>query len=337
VSPAGTADVAEGMVRLTYREALRAGLREALRRDERVFLMGEDIGAYGGSYAVTKGLLEEFGDQRVIDTPIAESGIIGAGIGAAMGGLHPMVELMTINFSFLALDQIVNSAAKLYHMSNGQINVPMVVRMASGGGSQLAATHSHSLEGLYAHFPGLKVVCPSNAADAKGLLKRAFRDENTVIFIEHTANYALKGEVPDDPDFLVEFGVASILREGTDVTIVGYGGSVHQAIRAAAMLEEQDEISAEVIDLRTLRPLDIDTVIASVKKTNRCVIVEDAWRFGGFGGELASQVMERAFDWLDAPVARVACKDVPLPYNRNLEFAALPSEEDVVEAVLGMF
>lgn len=325
------------MAELRMRDALREALREEMRRDDRIFLMGEDIGLYGGSYAVTKGLLEEFGDQRVIDTPIAESGIIGAGIGAAMGGLHPMVELMTINFSFLALDQIVNSAAKLYHMSNGQINVPMVVRMASGGGSQLAATHSHSLEGLYAHFPGLKVVCPSNAADAKGLLKRAFRDENTVIFIEHTANYALKGEVPDDPDFLVEFGVANILREGTDVTIVGYGGSVHQAIRAAAMLEEQDEVSAEVIDLRTLRPLDIDTVIASVKKTNRCVIVEDAWRFGGFGGELASQVMERAFDWLDAPVARVACKDVPLPYNRNLEFAALPSEEDVVEAVLGMF
>ncbi len=325
------------MAELRMRDALREALREEMRRDNRIFLMGEDIGLYGGSYAVTKGLLEEFGDQRVIDTPIAESGIIGAGIGAAMGGLHPMVELMTINFSFLALDQIVNSAAKLYHMSNGQINVPMVVRMASGGGSQLAATHSHSLEGLYAHFPGLKVVCPSNAADAKGLLKRAFRDENTVIFIEHTANYALKGEVPNDPDFLVEFGVANILREGTDVTIVGYGGSVHQAIRAAAMLEEQDEISAEVIDLRTLRPLDMDTVIASVKKTNRCVIVEDAWRFGGFGGELASQVMERAFDWLDAPVARVACKDVPLPYNRNLEFAALPSEEDVVEAVLGMF
>jgi len=325
------------MAELRMRDALREALREEMRRDDRIFLMGEDIGLYGGSYAVTKGLLEEFGDQRVIDTPIAESGIIGAGIGAAMGGLHPMVELMTINFSFLALDQIVNSAAKLYHMSNGQINVPMVVRMASGGGSQLAATHSHSLEGLYAHFPGLKVVCPSNAADAKGLLKRAFRDENTVIFIEHTANYALKGEVPDDPDFLVEFGVANILREGTDVTIVGYGGSVHQAIRAAAMLEEQDEVSAEVIDLRTLRPLDMDTVIASVKKTNRCVIVEDAWRFGGFGGELASQVMERAFDWLDAPVARVACKDVPLPYNRNLEFAALPSEEDVVEAVLGMF
>jgi len=322
---------------MRMRDALRQALREEMLRDERIFLMGEDIGLYGGSYAVTSGLLDEFGDQRVIDTPIAESGIIGAGIGAAMGGLHPMVELMTINFSFLALDQIVNTAAKLYHMSNGQINVPMVIRMASGGGSQLAATHSHSLEGLYAHFPGLKVVCPSNAADGKGLLKRAFRDQNTVIFIEHTANYALKGEVPDDPDFLVEFGVANILREGTDVTIVGYGGSVHQATRAASLLHDQEDIDAEVIDLRTLRPLDIDTVVASVKKTNRCVIVEDAWRFGGFGGELSAQVMERAFDWLDAPVARVACKDVPLPYNRNLEFAALPSEEDVVDAVLAMF
>lgn len=325
------------MAEMRMRDALREALREEMIRDETIFLMGEDIGLYGGSYAVTKGLLEEFGEARVIDTPIAESGIVGAGIGAAMGGLRPMVELMTINFSFLALDQIVNSAAKLYHMSNGQINVPMVIRMASGGGSQLAATHSHSLEGLYAHFPGLKVVCPSNAADAKGLLKRAFRDDNTVIFIEHTANYAIKGEVPDDPDFLIEFGVANTLREGTDVTIVGYGGSVHQATRAATLLEEQEEISAEVIDLRTLRPLDMDTVIASVKKTNRCVIVEDAWKFGGFAGELAAQVMERAFDWLDAPVARVACKDVPLPYNRNLEFAALPSEEDVVDAVLGMF
>jgi pyruvate dehydrogenase E1 component beta subunit len=325
------------MAEMRMRDALREALREEMLRDERIFLLGEDIGLYGGSYAVTKGLLEEFGEERVRDTPIAESAIVGIGIGAAMGGMHPMVEIMTINFSFLALDQIVNNAAKLLHMSNGQINVPLVIRMASGGGSQLAATHSHSLEGLYAHFPGLKVVCPSTPADAKGLLKRAFRDENTVIFIEHTANYGLRGEVPDDPDFLVEFGVANVVREGTDVTIVGYSGSVHQAIRAAQLLEEQEEISAEVIDLRTLRPLDIDTVVASVKKTNRAVVVEDAWKFGGFGGELAAQIMERAFDWLDAPVARVACKDVPLPYNRNLEFYALPSEEDVVEAVLGMF
>jgi pyruvate dehydrogenase E1 component beta subunit len=324
------------MTEMRLRDALRAALREELIRDERVFLMGEDIGAYGGSYAVTKGLLEEFGEERVRDTPIAESGIVGAGIGAAMGGLHPMVEMMTINFSFLALDQIVNSAAKLHYMSNGQINVPLVIRMASGGGSQLAATHSHSLEGLYAHFPGLKVVCPSTPADAKGLLKRAFRDENTVIFIEHTANYAIKGEVPDHPDYLVEFGKANVLREGTDVTLVGYSGSVHQAMRAAEMLRDQEKISAEVIDLRTLRPLDMDTVIASVKKTNRAVVVEDDWRFGGFAGEISAQIMERAFDYLDAPVARVASKDVPLPYNRNLEFAALPSEEDVVEAVLAM-
>ena len=324
------------MAELRYRDALREALREELLRDERVFLMGEDIGKYGGSYAVTKGLLDEFGPERVRDTPIAESGIIGAGIGAAMAGMRPMVELMTINFSFLALDQLVNSAAKLYYMSNGQINIPMVVRMASGGGSQLAATHSHSLEGLYAHFPGLKVVCPSNPADAKGLLKRAFRDDNTVIFIEHTALYGIKGEVPEDPDFMVEFGQANVLREGTDVTIIGSSGSVWQATRAAEMLKEQEGISAEVIDLRTLAPLDIDTVIASVKKTNRAVIVEDDWKFGGFGGELSAQIMERAFDWLDAPVARVSGKDVPMPYNRNLEFAALPSEEDVVEAVLAM-
>ena len=324
------------MPEMRMRDALREAIREEMHRDPEIFLMGEDIGAYGGSYSVTKGLLEEFGEDRVRDTPIAESGIVGASIGAAMGGMHPMVELMTINFSFLALDQIVNSAAKLHHMSNGQIHVPLVIRMASGGGSQLGATHSHSLEGLYAHFPGLKVVCPSNPADGKGLLKTAFRDLNTVVFIEHTANYTLKGEVPDDPDFLIEFGKANILREGTDVTIVGYSGSVHQALRAADLLRDQEEISAEVIDLRTLRPLDMDTVIASVKKTNRCVVVEDDWRFGGFAGELSAQVMEQAFDYLDAPVARVCCKDVPLPYNRNLEFAALPSEEDVVDAVLHM-
>lgn len=324
------------MVEMRMRDALREALREEMIRDERIFLMGEDIGAYGGSYSVTKGLLDEFGPERVRDTPIAESGIVGAGIGAAMAGLHPMVELMTINFSFLALDQIVNSAAKLHYMSNGQITVPLVIRMASGGGSQLAATHSHSLEGMYAHFPGLKVVCPSNSADAKGLLKRAFRDENTVIFIEHTANYSLKGDVPEDPDYLVEFGKANILREGSDVTVIGYSGSVHQASRAADLLQQQEGISCEVIDLRTLRPLDIETIIASVKKTNRAVVVEDDWRFGGFAGELSAQIMERAFDWLDAPVARVCSRDVPLPYNRNLEFAALPSEEDVVEAVLAM-
>ncbi|MBN9493389.1 alpha-ketoacid dehydrogenase subunit beta [bacterium] len=324
------------MTEMRMRDALREALREELIRDDRVFLLGEDIGAYGGSYSVTKGLLEEFGEARVRDTPIAESGIVGVGVGAAMAGMRPMVELMTINFSFLAFDQIVNNAAKLHYMSNGQITIPIVIRMASGGGSQLGATHSHSLEGLYAHFPGLKVVCPSSPADGKGLLKQAFRDDNPVIFIEHTANYGLKGEVPEQEDFLIEFGKASILREGRDVTLIGYSGSVHQAVRAADLLAEQEEIDAEVIDLRTLRPLDMDTVIESVKKTNRAVVVEDDWRFGGFAGEIASQIMEKAFDWLDAPVARVCSKDVPMPYNRNLEFAALPSEEDVVEAVLAM-
>ncbi|MBI2766423.1 MAG: alpha-ketoacid dehydrogenase subunit beta [Chloroflexi bacterium] len=324
------------MAEMRMRDALHDALREEMLRDERVFLMGEDIGGYGGSYAVTRGLQTEFGPERVRDTPIAESGILGAGIGAALGGLRPMVEIMTINFSFVGIDQIINNASKFSYMSGGQFNVPIVIRMASGGGSQLGATHSHSLEGMYAHFPGLKVVCPSNAADAKGLLKRAFRDENPVIFIEHAALYGTKGEVPDDPDFLIEFGKASVLQEGTDVTVIGYSGSVHQAIRAAKLLEEQEELSAEVIDLRTLRPLDIETVVQSVKKTNRAVIVEDDWRFGGFGAELSAQIMERAFDWLDAPVARVSGKDVPMPYNRNLEFAALPSEEDVVEAVLAM-
>jgi pyruvate dehydrogenase E1 component beta subunit len=222
------------------------------------------------------------------------------------------------------------------HMSGGQIHVPLVLRMAGGAGSQLGSTHSHALEGLYAHFPGLKVACPSFPADAKGLLKRAFRDDNPVIFLEHTAIYGLRGEVPDDPDFVIDFGKATIVREGKDVTIVGYSGSVHQAVRAAEMLKDTEGIDAEVIDLRTLRPLDIEAVIASVKKTNRAVIVEDDWKFGGFGGELSAQIMEQAFDWLDAPVARVSGKDVPMPYNRNLEYAALPSEEEVVDAVLAM-
>ncbi len=324
------------MAEMRMRDALREALREEMIRDDRVFLMGEDIAAYGGSYSVTKDLVEEFGEERVRDTPISESVIVGAGVGAAMGGLKPMVEIMTINFSFVAFDQIINSASKLHHMSNGQFSVPLVLRMAAGAGSQLGATHSHSLEGLYAHFPGLKVVAPSNPADGKGLLKQSFRDENPVIFIEHSALYGLKGEVPEDGDHLVPFGQASILREGTDVSIIGFGGSVHQALRAASMLEEQEGLSAEVIDLRTLRPLDVDTLVNSVKKTNRAVVVEDDWKFGGFAGEVASILMEKAFDWLDAPVARVSGKDVPIPYNRNLEFAALPSEEDVIEAVLAM-
>ena len=324
------------MTELRMRDAIREALREEMLRDERVFLLGEDIGAYGGSYACTRGLLDEFGPERVRDTPISESGIVGMGVGAALAGFHPMVEIMTINFSLVALDQIVNNASKLHYMSGGQVHVPMVLRMASGGGSQLGATHSHSLEGMFAHFPGLLVVCPSFPADAKGLLKRAFREPNPVIFIEHTALYGLRGEVPDDPDHLVEFGRAAVVRAGADVTIVGYSGSVHQAWRAAGMLDAEHGLSAEVIDLRTLRPLDIATVLESVRRTNRAVVVEDDWKFGGFAGEIAAQIMEHAFDWLDAPVARVCGADVPMPYNRNLEYAALPSEEDVVEAVLAM-
>jgi pyruvate dehydrogenase E1 component beta subunit len=320
---------------IAIREALRQALREELLHDERVFLMGEDIGAYGGSYAVTKGFLDEFGPDRVRDTPISELGIIGCGVGAAMAGMRPMVELMTINFSLLAIDQIINNASKLHYMSGGQIRIPLVIRMASGGGSQLGAQHSQSLEGWYAHVPGLKVVCPSNAYDAKGLLKTAFRDDNPVIFIEHTAIYALKGEVPDE-EYFVPFGQARIARPGTDVTIVGYSGSVHQSLRAAAALATEGGIEAEVIDLRTLRPLDMDTVVESVKKTNRAVIVEDDWKFGGFAGEIVAQIQELAFDYLDAPIGRVCGADVPMPYSRALELAALPSEEQIVAAVRAM-
>jgi pyruvate dehydrogenase E1 component beta subunit len=320
------------MAEMRMRDALREALREEMIRDETIFLMGEDIGLYGGSYAVTKGLLEEFGEARVIDTPIAESGIVGAGIGAAMGGLRPMVELMTINFSFLALDQIVNSAAKLYHMSNGQIHVPMVIRMASGGGSQLAATHSHSLEGLYAHFPGLKVVCPSNAADAKGLLKAAIRDPHPVIFLENEILYGRSFEVPDLPDFTIPFGKAKIWRAGTDVTLVSFGIGVGHALDAADKLAREG-ISAEVIDLRTLRPMDTATVITSVMKTNRCVTVEEGWPVCSIGSHISSVLMQEAFDHLDAPVITCTGKDVPMPYAANLEKLALITPDEIVAAV----
>jgi pyruvate/2-oxoglutarate/acetoin dehydrogenase E1 component len=322
------------MPEMTMREALRQALREELQRDERVLIMGEDIGAYGGSYGVTRGLVEEFGEERVRDTPIAESVVVGCGIGAAMGGLRPVVELMTINFSFLAFDQIINNASKVHYMSGGQINVPLIIRMASGGGSQLSSQHSHSLEGWYAHVPGLKVVVPSTPYDAKGLLKSAFRDDNPIIFIEHTALYSLKGEVPEE-EYFVPFGEAEVCGRGSDVSIVGYSGSVHQSLRAAAILAEEG-MKAEVINLRTLRPLDMDTVIESVKKTGRAIVVEDDWRFGGFAGEIASLIQEQAFDYLDAPIARVCGADVPMPYAKVLETAALPSEEQIVEAALAI-
>jgi pyruvate dehydrogenase E1 component beta subunit len=320
---------------ITYREALRQALRYQLQNDERVFLMGEDIGAYGGSYAVTKGFLEEFGDHRVKDTPISESVVVGAGIGAAMAGLKPMVELMTINFSLLAIDQIVNNASKLHYMSNGQISVPLVLRMAGGAGSQLGAQHSHSLESWYAHVPGLRVAVPATPYDAKGLLMTAFEDGNPVVFIEHTALYASKGEVPEEI-YRLPFGVAEVFREGTDITIIGYSGSVHQAFRAAGKLAEEG-IEAEVLNLRTLNPLDADGILASVRKTHRALVVEDDWKFGGFGGEIAAIVQEQAFDDLDAPVVRCSGSDVPMPYAGHLEQAALPQEDDIVRLAMSAF
>lgn len=322
------------MPELTFRDALRMTLREELLADERVILMGEDIGAYGGSYAVTKGFLEEFGPERVVDTPISESVIVGCGIGAAMGGLRPMVELMTINFSLLAFDQIVNNAAKISYMSGGQLHVPLVIRMASGAGSQLGSQHSHSLEGWYAHIPGLKVAVPYTPYDARGLLKTAFRDPNPVIFIEHTALYSRKGEVPEH-EYSIPFGQAEVHREGKDVTLIGYSGSVYQSNQAADILAERG-VEAEVLNLRTLRPLDVATIVASVRKTHRAVVVEDDWKFGGFAGEIASIIMEQAFDDLDTPVARVCGADTPIPYAKELEQAALPQPQQIADAALSL-
>ncbi len=324
------------MAVIRYREALNAALREEMTRDERVMLMGEDIGVFNGAFKVTAGLLAEFGEQRVRDTPISENTIVGMGVGAAMTGLRPVVELMTINFSLLALDQIVNHAAHIHYMFGGQVNVPLVVRMPQGAGHQLGPTHSHSWEAMFLHVPGLLVATPSTPADAKGLLKAAIRDENPVVFIEHEYLYGQRGEVPDDDDFVVPFGVAAVRRPGTDVTIVGISRMAVTAESAAAVLAEQHGIEAEVIDPRTLRPLDLDTILASVRKTNRCVVVEEGWPHGGVGANLSALIAEHAFDDLDAPVARVAGADVPMPYSRPLEQLAFPHEAEIVEAVLGM-
>jgi len=322
------------MAVVRYREALNQALREELTRDERVFLMGEDIGVFNGAYKVTAGLLEEFGEARVRDTPISENTIVGMGVGAAMTGTRPVVELMTINFSLLAMDQIVNHAAHIRYMFGGQVAVPMVVRMPQGAGHQLGPTHSHSFEALYLHVPGLLVAVPSTPADAKGLLKSAIRDDNPVIFIEHEYLYGQRGDVPDDEDHLVPFGKAAVRREGDDVTIVGISRMALTATRAADVLDEQHHVSAEVIDPRTLRPLDLDTILASVRKTNRCVIVEEGWPHGGVGANLAALVQEQAFDWLDAPVGRVTGADVPMPYSKPLEQIAFPHEPQVVDAAL---
>ncbi len=322
------------MAEMRYREALNAALREELERDERVVLMGEDIGVFGGAFKVTAGLLEEFGERRVRDTPISENAIVGVGVGAAMSGLRPVVELMTINFALLAFDQIVNSAAHIRYMFGGQVSVPLVIRMPQGAGHQLGPTHSHCLEAMFLHVPGLLVAVPATPADAKGLLKTAIRDENPVIFIEHESLYGIRGEVSDDEETTVDFGQARIAREGEDVTIVGVSRMALTAERAAATLAEEHRVQAEVIDPRTLRPLDLDTILASVRKTNRCVVVEEGWPHGGVGANLAALIAEHAFDDLDAPVARVSGADVPMPYAKPLEDIAFPHEPQIVEAAL---
>jgi pyruvate/2-oxoglutarate/acetoin dehydrogenase E1 component len=322
------------MAQMRYREALNAALREEMTRDESVVLMGEDIGVFGGAFKVTDGLLEEFGERRVRDTPISENTIVGMGVGAAMTGLRPVVELMTINFSLLAFDQIVNHAAHIHYMFGGQVTVPLVVRMPQGAGHQLGPTHSHCLEALFMHVPGLLLAVPATAADAKGLLKTAIRDENPVIFIEHESLYGVRGEVAEDDDLLVEFGRARTVREGNDVTIVGVSRMALTAERAAQKLSGEHGVEAEVIDPRTLRPLDLDTVLASVRRTNRCVVVEEGWPHGGVGANLAALISEQAFDYLDAPVRRVTGADVPTPYSKPLEDIAYPHEPQVVEAVL---
>jgi pyruvate/2-oxoglutarate/acetoin dehydrogenase E1 component len=319
---------------MRYRDALREALREEMRRDERVLLMGEDIGVFGGAFKVTEGLLDEFGERRVRDTPISENTIVGMGVGAAMCGLRPVVELMTINFSLLAFDQIVNHAAHIHYMFGGQARVPLVVRMPQGAGHQLGPTHSHCLEALFLHVPGLLVAVPAAASDAKGLLKSAIRDDNPVIFIEHESLYGARGEVPDSDEHLVEFGRARVVRDGADVTIVGVSRMAVTAERASALLESEHGVHAEVIDPRTLRPLDLDTILESVAKTNRCVIVEEGWPHGGVGANLAALVSEQAFDELDAPVQRVSGADLPMPYSKPLEDIAYPHEAQIVDAAL---
>jgi len=323
------------MAMLRYRDALRDALREELRRDERVFLMGEDIGVFGGAFRVTEGLLDEFGEERVRDTPISENTIVGMGVGAAMTGLRPVVELMTINFSLLAFDQIVNHAAHIHYMFGGQAKVPLVVRMPQGAGHQLGPTHSHCLEAIYMHVPGLLVAVPSTPADAKGLLKAAIRDENPVVFIEHESLYGERGEVPEEEvDHVVDFGRAAVRREGADATIVGISRMARTAERAAEELAEQHGVSCDVIDPRTLRPLDLDTILVSVRKTNRVVIVEEGWPHGGVSANLAALIAEQAFDHLDAPIERVSGADVPMPYSKPLEDIAYPHEPQVIRAVL---
>jgi len=317
-------------VTTTYREAMRAALRDALARDPRVFLMGEDVGRYGGCFAVSKGLLDEFGPERVRDTPLSESAFVGAGIGAAMGGMRPIVEIMTVNFSLLALDQIVNNAATLLHMSGGQFNVPLVIRMTTGAGRQLAAQHSHSLEGWYAHIPGIRVLAPATLADARGMLWPALEDPDPVLIFEHGSLYGVEGELPADAG-PVDITRAAVRQPGTDVTLVAYGGTLAKALQAADTLA-QEGVSAEVIDLRTLRPLDDETILGSVRRTGRAVLVDEGWRSGSLSAEITARIVEGAFYDLDAPVARVCSAEVPMPYAKHLEDAALPQPPAIVAA-----
>ena len=322
------------MTKMTYREAVRAALRKALRSDPCVFLMGEDVGRYGGAFAVSHGLLAEFGPDRIRDTPLSESAFVGAGIGAALGGMRPIVEIMTVNFSLLAMDQILNNAASLRHMSGGQFNVPLVVRIATGGGRQMAAQHSNSLECWYAHIPGIKVLTPATVPDAYGMLLAALREPDPVLIFEHATLYPLEGEV-DEAGQLMDIMHASVTRPGKDFTLITYGGTLGKTMRAAERLA-QEGFEAEVIDLRSLRPLDTPTILASVAKTHRAVVVDEGWRTGSFSAEVSAQIMENAFDDLDAPVARVCSAEVPMPYAKNLETAALPKIEEIVGAAREM-
>jgi len=319
-----------GFTETTYREAVRTAIREALLSDDRVFLMGEDVGRYGGCYAVTKGLLAEFGPERIRDTPLSEGAFVGAGIGAALGGMRPIVEVMTVNFSLLALDQIVNNAATIRHMSGGQFAVPVVIRMATGAGRQLAAQHSHTLEGWYAHVPGLKVVAPATIEDARGMLSAALADPNPVIIFEHVLLYAVAGKLPAVPAPISLTG-AAVRREGHDITLITYGGSLPKTLAAADSLASEG-ISAEVIDLRCLRPLDTATIVRSVSRTRRAVIIDEGWRSGSFSAEVAARLAEDAFWELDAPIGRVCSEEVPIPYPRHLEEAALPQAAKIVSA-----
>jgi pyruvate dehydrogenase E1 component beta subunit len=322
------------MAVIRMREALRDAMAEEMRRDESVFVMGEDVAVFQGSFKVTEGLLDEFGEKRVRDTPISENTIVGMGVGAGMGGLRPIVEIMTVNFALLAMDQIVNHAAAIPYMFGGQVRVPLVVRMPGGGGHQLGPTHSHSFEAMFLQIPGLLVACPSTPADGKGLLKAAIRDDNPVVFIEHESLYGLRGEVPENGDGVVNFGEADIRREGSDVTIVAILRMVEVALQAAKTLSDEHGVEAEVIDPRTLRPLDLDTILKSVEKTNRVVIVEEGWPHGGVGANLAALIQGQAFDHLDAPIERVTGADVPMPYSKRMEQAAIPHGENIVSAAL---